>query len=187
MGPGVYAMPRTADERAMLLGLQRQALAYFLDNQLPSTGLVLDRQRNFGPRRCHGQCSTAATGMGFIALALASAAPYRLLARAEAAGRVRRGLETALDGLPHTQGILPHFLDSATNAVVGNDARSTIDTAWLVAGGLWAAAFLGDVALHRLAARFEQRVDRDGSERSDPARGGRRRQALALLLGPSQW
>ena len=148
-----------AAERAFLLGVQRQALQYFLDNQLPQTGLVLDRQRNFGPLRTWGLVSTAATGMGFIATALASAPPYRLISRSEATARVRRGLETALQRLPHTYGALPHFLDATTGKVVGNDARSTIDTSWLVAGGLWAAAFLGGVDLHQLALRLYRRLD----------------------------
>src|SRR5437588_4054622 len=94
-------------ERAFLLRLQEQALGYFLDNQTPA-GLILDRQRNFGPLRPGGLCSAAATGMGFIALALASASPYRLITRTGAVRRVARGVETALTGLPQTGGILPH-------------------------------------------------------------------------------
>src|SRR5438128_1978994 len=54
--------PLTATDRRLLLRLQRQALQYFLDNQT-TAGLVLDRQRNRGPRRPHGLCSTAATGL----------------------------------------------------------------------------------------------------------------------------
>src|SRR5262249_12455784 len=54
-------------ERGFLVRLQRQALQYFLDNQVPG-GLMLDRQHNHGPRRLHGLCSTTATGMGFVAL-----------------------------------------------------------------------------------------------------------------------
>src|SRR5437588_12048042 len=92
-------------ERAFLLRLQEQALGYFLDNQTPA-GLVLDRQSNFGPRRERGLCSTAATGMGFIALALASASPYRLITRTGAIRRIIRGVETAVNDLPHTGGIL---------------------------------------------------------------------------------
>jgi hypothetical protein len=116
--------------------------------------------------------------MGFIAIALASAPPYHLIGRTEAATRIHRGLETALECLPHTHGALPHFLDAATGQVVGNDARSTIDTAWLVAGGLWAAAFLGGADLHRLAACLFRRLDwrfwtsptgliRHGADRAD--------------------
>ena len=89
-GPDVGAdLPRA--DHALLLCLQRRALQYFLDNQTPG-GLVLDRQRNHGPRQERGLCSTAATGMGFIALALAAGPPYRLLAPRAAALRVRAGL-----------------------------------------------------------------------------------------------
>jgi hypothetical protein len=87
-------------DRGFLLGLQRHALQYFLDNQTPG-GLVLDRQRNHGPRRAHGLCSTAATGMGFVALALASAPPYRLLSPRTAVARVGAGLRAALRPLRH--------------------------------------------------------------------------------------
>jgi hypothetical protein len=149
----------SAAERAFLLKLQQQALQYFLDNQIQQTGLVLDRQRNFGPPRRGGLVSTAATGMGFIATALASAFPYRLIGRQEAVARVRRGLETALERLPHSRGAMPHFLDATTGKVVGNDARSTIDSAWLVAGALWAAAFLGGTDLRRLAAQLFRRLE----------------------------
>jgi hypothetical protein len=145
-------------DHALLLHLQRRALQYFLDNQTPG-GLVLDRQRNHGPRQGRGLCSTAATGMGFIAIALAAGPPYRLLAPRDAGLRVRAGLEAALGRLPSEHGVLPHFVDSATGAFFGSDAFSTIDTAWLTVGGLWAAAFLRDPALEALAARLYDRID----------------------------
>lgn len=141
-----------------LLRLQRQALQYFLDNQA-TNGLMLDRQANAGPRRAHGLCSTAATGMGFIALALAAAPPYRLQTPRTAVMRIRVGMEAALERLPCDQGILPHFVHSATGAVVGTDHFSTIDSAWLVAGALWAAAYLQDSGLEMLARRLYERVD----------------------------
>src|SRR5262245_66392250 len=96
-------------DRVFLLGLQRRALRYFLDNQA-ANGLILDRQANHGPRRPHGLCSLTATGMGFIALALASADPYRLLPPREAARRIADGLPAALGLPPHDRGILPHAL-----------------------------------------------------------------------------
>src|SRR4051812_10925781 len=145
-------------QRALVLRLQQQALQYFLDNQVPS-GLVLDRQRNHEPTRPAGWCSTAATGMGLIALALASAEPYRLLTPDEAVHRVRRCLETALEQLPEDHGILPHFIDSDTGQVEGHDAFSTIDSSWLAAGALWAAAFLKDGNLEDLSRRLYERID----------------------------
>jgi hypothetical protein len=147
-----------AADRALLHELQRLALSYFVENQA-ANGLVLDRQANHGPLRPHGLCSLTATGMGYIALALASADPHRLLTPSEAARRIAVGLSTALDVLPHDRGIVPHFVHSATGAVHGHDALSTIESAWLVAGGLWAAAFLRDGVLQCLADRLYERVD----------------------------
>jgi hypothetical protein len=155
---GDVALAPTPAERGLLVRLQCQALHYFLDNQRPS-GLVLDRQSNHGPCRVHGWCSTAATGMGFIALALASAPPYRLVTPRNAALRIRAGLEAALERLPHDHGIMPHFVHSANDAVSGVDHLSTVDSAWLLAGGLWASAFLKDRGLEALAARLYERVD----------------------------
>lgn len=145
-------------DHVFLMGLQRQALHYFLENQLPS-GLVLDRQSNLGPRRIHGICSTAATGMGLIALALASAPPYELTTRRDAAARLGAALRACLERLPHDAGVVPHFVDSATGHIYGSDCFSTVETSWLVAGALWAAAFLRDPKLEELAATLYERVD----------------------------
>jgi hypothetical protein len=182
-------MPRTASdlpaaERAFLLHLQLRGLRYFLDNQTPD-GLVLDRQRNFGPRRLHGWCSTAATGMGFLALALASAEPFRLLTPSAAVACIRRGMQTALHRLPHRKGVLPHFTDSTTLRAVGADVCSTVDTAWLVVGALWAAAFLGKGELAELAQRLFERIDwRAWTTRSGLLWHGRNREGNFL---PCAW
>jgi hypothetical protein len=165
---GNVAALRPAD-RAFLLELERQALDYFLENQTPC-GLILDRQHNHGPRRPHGTCSTSATGMGFIALALASAPPFGLVTAHEAGQRIAAGLRAVLERLPHEHGVVPHFIDSVTGQVYGNDYYSTIETSWLVTGGLWAAAFLcsPELALlavvrpHRLALLDRRRDDLPG-------------------------
>jgi hypothetical protein len=148
----------TPADRGFLLRLQRQALQYFLDNQMPN-GFMLDRQSNQGPRRAHGLCSMAATGMGCIAVALASAPPYRLLAPRMAALRIRAALHAALHRLPHDHGILPHFVHSATGTIHGNDVLSTVDSSWLLTGALWAATFLQDRGLEALAGQLYDRVD----------------------------
>lgn len=148
----------TPTDRHLLLQLQRRALQYFVDNQAPC-GLMLDRQCNHAAPRTHGLCSTAATGMGLIALALASAPPYRLLTPGDAVLRIRSALEAALEHLPHDHGILPHFIDARTSRVRGDDHLSTIDSAWLFAGALWAAAFLRNRVLEALARRLYERVD----------------------------
>ncbi len=145
-------------ERGFLLKLQQQALQYFLDNQVPG-GLILDRQHNHGPRRTHGLCSTTTTGMGFIGLALASALPYRMISPNSAALRIRAGLLAVLERLPHDHGAVPHFIDSLTSEVHGVDYFSTIETAWLAAGALWASAFLQDTNVEELAKQLYERID----------------------------
>ncbi len=158
----ISAVPRmaasTTRDRGLLLRLQLQALQYFLDNQT-SCGLVLDRQRNRGSLRKRGLCSIAATGMGCIALALASDEPYRLLRRREAILRIRMALQAALHALPHQHGMLPHFVDSHTGQVYGIDYFSTVETAWMAAGALWSAAFLRDGGLELLARQLSDRID----------------------------
>ena len=157
-------MPRPAGvwahlpDRELLRRLHRRALAYFLDNQLPS-GLIQDRQVNHGPPVEAGPCSIAATGMGLIAIAVASATPHRLLGRAEAIERVRTALETGLERIPQDHGILPHFVDRLTHQPIGEDAYSTVDTSWFLAGALWSASFLADADLVELAGKIYNRVD----------------------------
>jgi hypothetical protein len=145
-------------DRLFLLQLQKQALQYFLDNQVES-GLILDRQRNAGPPHPDGICSTTATGMGLIALALAAAPPYQLLSVGNAALRIRTILDTVLYKLPHDRGVVPHFIDSVTGEVRGMDCYSTVETSWILAGALWAACSLQDKEVESLAAKLCDRVD----------------------------
>lgn len=161
----------SAADRAFLTRLERTSLQYFVDNQ-SANGLFFDRQANHGPRRTHGLLSTAATGMGFIALSLAAAEPHFLLSHREACQRVCRGVRHALEHLPSHHGVLPHFVDSATGAVRGVDQFSTLDSSWLVAGALWAAEFLQDGELNHLATRLYERIDwRAWAAASGPAAG----------------
>ncbi len=156
--PGLAGGSLDAKDRDWLRLLQRRAIGYFLENQAPS-GLIDDRQANHGPRRDAELCSTSATGMGLIAIALASAAPHRLIDRGEAIARVGAALATALDRMPEGHGILPHFTDPSGGRSIGSDAFSTVDASWLLAGGLWASAFLDDGDLIKAADRLYNRVD----------------------------
>jgi hypothetical protein len=145
-------------DRGLLRLLQRRALRYFLDNQ-GADGLVQDRQANLGPTRQAGPLSISATGMGLIAVCLASAPPYRLISASEAVSRVRAALETGLNRLPSDHGVFPHFVDRDSLTPLGEDTFSTVDTSWLLAGALWAASFLGDGELVELAGKIYDRVD----------------------------
>ena len=93
------------------------------------------------------------------AVALASAPPFCLLSAGAAARRVAAGLRIALGRLPHDHGVLPHFVDSDTFEVCGADICSTVETGWLAAGALWAAAFLRDPVLTALADCLYGRIE----------------------------
>ena len=145
-------------DRAFLLDLQRQTLRYFLDNQT-ADGLVFDRQSNFGPTGDADYAVWPQPGWGsspsrWRALRRSGSCPPRAAAR-----RVAVGLQTVLDRLPHDQGVLPHFVDSDTFAVYGADVCSTVETGWIAAGALWAAAFLNDPLLEALANRLYGRIN----------------------------
>jgi hypothetical protein len=161
----------TAAERQTLKDLQEQAIRYFLENQLPN-GLVLDRQANSGPLRMDGMTSTSATGMGLIAIALASSPEHHMITRAEAIRRVRLALDTCLNKVKTDHGMMPHFTDPVTLAPMGSDVISTIDAGWLLAGGLWAAEYLDDQGLKTLANRLYDRVDWTYWTTSATANGG---------------
>lgn len=159
-------MKTKSDE--ILLGLHQQAFQYFLENQLPH-GLILDRQRNHGRRVFSGLCSLSATGMGLIAYALSTTSREifnpgvrrrvrPLLTKAQAKKRIKRALNTALS-MPHEHGMLPHFVDAKTLQPVGSDVISTVDSAWLFAGALWAAEYLNDDELRTLSGELFNRVD----------------------------
>lgn len=146
-------------QRERLLGIERDCLRYFLDNQTEH-GLFLDRQRNNGDSYdCDIPCSMAATGMGFIALALAAQKDHNLLSRTEAVERCKHGMETALTLLPEDHGILPHFVIGSDLKPWGFDVSSTIDTAWCLAGASTAAELLDEDEGRRLAARLRERAD----------------------------
>jgi hypothetical protein len=145
-------------DRLFLLQLQKQAMQYFVDNQM-ANGLILDRQHNGESLQIQGLCSTAATGMGLIALALAASPPFQLVSPSTAVIRIRTALETVLHRLPHDRGVIPHFVDSATCTIHGVDRYSTIETAWFLAGALWASSYLKDKELQLLATQLYDRVD----------------------------
>ncbi len=156
--PGLAVASISKTDQCLLRQFQRRGLRYFLENQ-GVDGLVQDRQSNHGPIRGGEPLSLSATGMGLIAIALSSAEPYHLIPRAEAIDRVRKAVETGLNRVPNDRGILPHFVHPETLRPVGDDAFSTVDTSWFIAGALWAAKFLGDDELVNLADQIYKRVD----------------------------
>jgi len=146
-------------DKKVLAQLENEAIKYFLDNQLDN-GLILDRQTNFDKPASASEysCSISGTGMGLIAIALASGPKHNLITRDEAIARVKKVLVMAAK-LPEDHGMIPHFFDGSTLKWKGSDQSSTIDSAWLIAGGLWAAQYLKDDELMKLANELYDRID----------------------------
>ncbi|MDD4318933.1 MAG: glucoamylase family protein [Candidatus Peribacteraceae bacterium] len=160
---GMFGFPAAAEGResaADLDRIERDCLLYFLENRTEE-GLFADRQRNRGERYDLDAvpCSLSATGMGLIALAVAAQKPHRLLTPSEASERCGQTCDTARGKLPQDHGVLPHYVKGKQLAVWGDDARSTVETAWLVAGAGCAAELLHDDALREAAAALHDRVD----------------------------
>src|SRR6266481_5433782 len=123
-----------------ILELQQSAFRYFLDRTNAKNGLVADNTREDSP------CSIAATGLGLSCHPIAVVNGW--LKRGEAAERVL----TALRFFDHSpqgpdpdmtgyKGFYYHFLEMKDGRRAAKCELSTVDSAFLLAGMLTAAAF----------------------------------------------
>jgi hypothetical protein len=139
--------------------LLSRTLAFFADHTHPASGLTRDRARNFGDTPdvpAYRRASIAATGFGMAALA--HAARGGRVDRARAEDTIRTGLGTAL-AMDHFHGWLYHFVDWETGERFPASEVSTIDTAWLVAGALYAGAITEDPRIAAMADALYRRLD----------------------------
>jgi hypothetical protein len=147
----------------LLLVIQREAFDYFRKHTHPVTGLVADKSKLGWP------ASIAGTGMG---LATYPAAVERgFVQREEAAQRILttlRFLSSSPQGAEPDatgyKGFYYHFLDMATGRRAFQSELSTVDTGFLLAGMLVAAAYFdqdsqAEAELRRLADELYRRVD----------------------------
>ncbi len=163
MAARTLAPVHTPHDLKLLRVIQREAVEYFLRETHPTTGLVSDKTRPGWP------ASIATTGMGLAVYPVA--VELGLLSRADAAQRAGVTLRflwnspqsTAPDATGY-RGFYYHFLDRATGRRAFNTELSTIDSAFLLAGALVAAAYFdqdtaAEAELRQLAEALYQRVD----------------------------
>src|SRR5258708_38971145 len=145
-------MPELPDD---IIELQRLAFRYFVDHTNGKNGLVADNTREDSP------CSIAATGLGLSCHPIAGANGW--LKRADAAERVL----TALRFFDHSpqgpepdvtgdKGFYYHFLEMKDGRRAGKCELSTVDSAFLLAGGCAGAAV------------FDARCPVPGADRGTP-------------------
>ena len=157
---------------ALLDRLQHDAFNYFLQNINPSNGLIADTTRDGAP--------SSIAVVGFALSAYPVGIERGWIERSDAVQRTLVALRFFMDsdqsGSPDAtgyQGYYFHFLDMRSGKRVWLSELSLIDTAFLVAGVLTAAAYFtadtsAETELRRLANALYHRVDwrwaqRDGA------------------------
>jgi hypothetical protein len=119
-------------------------------------GLYRDRLRFDGAH--DGPASVAATGMGLISLCIGSRVGMSTQATDHAKTTVRTML--AIGHARNATGFYYHFVDMDTGNRAGDSEYSSIDTAILVSGALFAAACLaGDAELDSLVVTLWESID----------------------------
>ena len=135
--------PETLDK------LQRDAFDYFLKETCPANGLVVDKVRADEPPWVgRGQESASIAAVGFALAAYPVGVERAWITRAEAVERVLAALRFFWDSPQGTQrdatgykGFYYHFLDMRSGRRAGDCELSTIDSSFLFAGMLAAAAY----------------------------------------------
>ena len=140
--------------------LQQAGLRYFVENTNPVTDSCEIARKT--SRRLPIAATTASprlpqrdSAWRFWPTA-AAAASFPVLKRKR---KILTGLQFALTGLEHHNGWFYHFLDWKTGARFEASEVSTIDTAWFLAGALYAGEVLGNDRIRSLANRLYDRVD----------------------------
>jgi hypothetical protein len=156
-------MSRTMPGEVHLDELQRDTFDYFLKEANPRNGLVPDSTRPGAP--------SSIAAVGFALAAYAAGAERRFLTRAEAIKRVLATLRFFWDSpqgedrdASGYKGFFYHFLDMETGRRAWKSELSTIDTTFLLAGALAAAAYFDGEAedereISMLADALYRRVD----------------------------
>ena len=125
---------------ALLGEIQREAFEYFLKAVNPKNGLIADKSKRGWP------ASIAATGLALASYAVGVERGW--MARKAAVQRTLTTLRFFRDSEQSTakdatgyKGFYYHFLDMKTGRRVWNCELSTVDSAFLIAGALAAAAY----------------------------------------------
>lgn len=163
--------------------VEKTSIPYFVDHAHPVTGLVRDKARNFSETPVSNHVSSlAATGFGFAVIA--HAAREGKISHASAETQILKTLRFVYQSVPHYKGWLLHFVDWETGARVWNSEYSTIDTALLLAGALYAAEVLSHPEISELTRKIYRRVDFHSAMNDDGRKPGKR--TLSLSYTPEK-
>lgn len=157
------AADRSPDDDAFLDELERRTFAWFLDHTDPATGRTPDRTPD------PAFASIAAIGFGLTGYGIGAERGW--ITRAEAVARTAATLDALLALPQHAgpdagghRGFFYHFLDLRTGLRYGGCELSSVDTALLMGGVLFAAAYFdaddpAERAVREAAKTLYARVD----------------------------
>jgi hypothetical protein len=146
----------TSPDHIFLDQIEQRAVTYFWQEADQQTGLIKDRANNFTSDD-YTVSSIAAVGFGLAALAIGEKRGW--LSHEQAYQRTLTTLRFLHTQMPHEHGFYYHFVDLHTGQRVWNSEVSSIDTAWLLAGILFAGAYYQGTEVQVLADKLYQRVD----------------------------
>ncbi|MEO6967141.1 MAG: glucoamylase family protein [Rhodanobacteraceae bacterium] len=155
--------PAHSDDEALLEGIERAAIGYFLHRVNPANGLIPDTSRDGSP------CSIAVVGFALSVYPVAVERGWmsREEAVANSVAALRFFRDSDHSGGPEAtgyKGFYYHFLDMHGGVRVWHSELSMIDTALLLAGALTAASYFSanttdGIELRELVETLYRRVD----------------------------
>ena len=152
--------------------MEQQAFAYFWELRHPDTGFVRDRAVDPFPGNDRNVTSIAAIGFELTAFGIGAERGW--INRDEAATATLQVLDKllAITSTASHKGFYYHILDIKTGARDGDTELSTIDTALLMAGVLFARQYFNgtndtEVAIRQQATRLFNQVEWDWALRTE--------------------
>ena len=148
----------SVEDDGFLDDLEKRSFQFFVEQQDPKTGLIMDRAGADGaPSKLNNAASIASVGFGLSALCVGAERGW--MPREEAQHRARLALDFIVNQSSHVAGWYYHFVDPKTGRRAWGEV-STIDTGLLLAGALTARqCFKDDPEIVRLASALYERID----------------------------
>lgn len=159
VGTGISALLSAAEKKDEFKSLLDSTLDYFGTLQRTSNGLYLDSYLVGKDKKSNHQCSSAATGVGLMALCM----EHELNRNSEAGKqalqtlRIVNGKENSFQIDREKAGFFRHFFSDLNGK--GNSEYSTIDTAILVAGALFCRNTFDDPEFRKEADELWNSID----------------------------
>jgi len=149
----VHAYKPTPKEKTFLSQVQQDTFKYFIDFTNKKTGLVKDSSRVSSP------ASIASTGFGLIAWALAKENGWA--SYDESYTVLLKMMLFLRDKAEHENGFFYHMISTRSGKRVWSSEASSIDTALLIAGALYAGDVFKGTEIQQIAGELYDRVDWD--------------------------